>query len=45
LDWVLADRADVVVPDCEKVFIGPAAADEFFDSIPQSFIEGQPPQF
>jgi Ca2+-binding RTX toxin-like protein len=44
-DRVLADRADVVVPDCEKVFIGPAAADEFFDSIPQSFIEGLPPQF
>jgi Ca2+-binding RTX toxin-like protein len=45
IDRVLADRADVVVPDCEKVFIGPAAADEFFDSIPQSFIEGLPPQF
>jgi Ca2+-binding RTX toxin-like protein len=44
-DRVLADRADVLVPDCEKVFIGPAAADEFFDSIPQSFIEGLPPQF
>jgi Ca2+-binding RTX toxin-like protein len=45
LDRVLADRADVVAPDCEKVFIGPAAADEFFNSIPQSFIEGLPPQF
>jgi hypothetical protein len=44
-DRVLADRADVVARDCEKVFIGPAAADEFFNSIPQSFIEGLPPQF
>jgi hypothetical protein len=45
IDRVLADRADVVVPDCEKVFLGLAAADEFSDSIPQSFIEGLPPQF
>jgi Ca2+-binding RTX toxin-like protein len=45
LDRVLADRADVVSPDCEKVFIGTAAADRFFNSIPQSFIEGLPPQF
>jgi Ca2+-binding RTX toxin-like protein len=44
-DRVLADRADVVSPDCEKVFMGTAAADEFFNSIPQSFIEGLPPQF
>ena len=44
-DRVLADRADVVSPDCEKVFIGTAAADKFFNSIPQSFIEGLPPQF
>jgi Ca2+-binding RTX toxin-like protein len=45
IDRVLADRADVLSPDCEKVFIGPAAADRFFNSIPQSFIEGLPPQF
>jgi hypothetical protein len=45
LDRVLADSKDVVAPDCEKVFIGPAAADRFFNSIPQSFIEGLPPQF
>jgi Ca2+-binding RTX toxin-like protein len=45
IDRVLADRADVVTPDCEKVSIGPAAADRFFDSVPQSFIEGLPPQF
>jgi Ca2+-binding RTX toxin-like protein len=44
-DRVLADRADVVAPDCEKVFIGPAAADKFFNSIPQSFIEGLHPIF
>jgi hypothetical protein len=44
-DRVLADRADVVAPDCEKVSIGPAAADRFYNSIPQSFIEGLPPQF
>jgi hypothetical protein len=44
LDRVLADRADVVSPDCEKVFIDPAAADRFFNSIPQSFFEGLPPQ-
>jgi hypothetical protein len=45
IDRVLADRTDVVSPDCENVSIGPAAADEFFNSIPQSFIEGLPPQF
>ena len=45
IDRVLADRADVVSPDCEKVFMGTAAADKFFNSIPQSFIEGLPPQF
>jgi Ca2+-binding RTX toxin-like protein len=44
-DRVLDDSKDVVAPDCEKVFIGPAAADRFFNSIPQSFIEGLPPQF
>jgi Ca2+-binding RTX toxin-like protein len=45
LDRVLADRADVVAPDCEKVSIGPAAADKFFNSIPESFIEGLHPIF
>src|SRR5215212_7906451 len=43
-DRVLADRADMVAPDCEKVFLGPAGADEFFNSIPQSFIEGLNPE-
>ena len=45
IDRVLVDRADVLAPDCEKVSIGLAAADKFFNSIPQSFIEGLPPQF
>jgi Ca2+-binding RTX toxin-like protein len=43
-DRVLADRTDVVTPDCEKVFIGPAAADKFFNSIPESFFEGLNPE-
>ena len=45
LDRVLADRADAVAPDCEKVLIGPAAVDKFYNSIPQSFWEGLPPPF
>ena len=44
-DRVLADRADVVAPDCEKVFIAPAAANKFFNSIPQSFWESLPYPF
>ena len=44
-DRVLADRADVIAPDCEKVFVGLASADAFFESIPESFWEGLPPQF
>ena len=44
LDRVLADRADMVAPDCEKVFLGPAAADKFFNSIPESFFEGLNPE-
>jgi hypothetical protein len=45
LDRVLADRADVVAPDCEKVFIGRDSFDAFFESIPQSFWQGLHPQF
>src|SRR5918997_4156878 len=45
LDRVLADRADMVAPDCEKVFIGLGSQDAFFESIPESFFEGLPPQF
>jgi Ca2+-binding RTX toxin-like protein len=44
-DRVLADRADVTAPDCERVFIGGGSADEFFESIPQSFWEGLHPRF
>jgi Ca2+-binding RTX toxin-like protein len=44
-DRVLADRADALAPDCEKVFIGGGSIDEFFESIPQSFWEGLHPQF
>jgi Ca2+-binding RTX toxin-like protein len=43
-DRVLADRKDLVAPDCEKVFVGLGSADAFFGSIPQSFIEGLNPK-
>jgi Ca2+-binding RTX toxin-like protein len=39
-DRVLADRKDLVAPDCERVFIGLASGEEFFESIPPSFFEG-----
>ena len=44
-DRVLADRADVIAPDCEKVFVGERKVEAFIDSIPESFWEGLPPQF
>ena len=44
-DRVLADRADAVAPDCEKVFIGSGSIDEFFESIPENFWEGLHPRF
>jgi Ca2+-binding RTX toxin-like protein len=44
-DRVLVDRKDVVAPDCERVVIGLASFDEFFNSIPQSFFEGLQPGF
>ena len=44
-DRVLADRKDVVAPDCERVVIGLASFEQFFNSIPQSFFEGLHPQF
>jgi hypothetical protein len=44
-DRVLADRADVVAPDCERVFVGERNAEAFYKSIPGSFWEGLPPQF
>jgi Ca2+-binding RTX toxin-like protein len=45
LDRVIADRKDVLAPDCEKVFFGLGSEDEFIASIPQSFFEGLHPQF
>jgi hypothetical protein len=42
---VLADRKDVLAPDCEKVFFGFGSADEFNASIPQSFFAGLHPQW
>jgi Ca2+-binding RTX toxin-like protein len=44
VDRVLADRADVVSPDCEKVFIGLGSQDAFLESIPESFFEGLNPE-
>jgi Ca2+-binding RTX toxin-like protein len=44
-DRVLADRKDVLAPDCEKVLVGFGSADEFTASIPQSFFAGLHPQF
>ena len=41
-DRVLADRADVVAPNCERVFVGLRKIDEYFASIPPSFFEGPP---
>jgi Ca2+-binding RTX toxin-like protein len=43
-DRVLADRKDVVARDCERVVIGLASQEEFFNSIPQSFFEGLHPR-
>ena len=41
-DRVIADRTDVIAPDCERVFFGLASEEEFFESIPESFWEGLP---
>jgi hypothetical protein len=41
-DRVMADRTDVIAPDCERVFFGRRHIDEFLDSIPESFWEGLP---
>jgi Ca2+-binding RTX toxin-like protein len=43
-DRVLADRADVVAPDCERVLVGERKIDAFYESIPQSFFEGLNPE-
>jgi Ca2+-binding RTX toxin-like protein len=49
-DRILADRKDLVAPDCERVRIAHGSReevkqqeDEFFASIPQSFYEGLQP--
>jgi len=49
-DRVLADRADVVVPDCERVKIVRGSREavlrqekEFLESIPESFFAGLQP--
>jgi hypothetical protein len=44
-DRVIADREDVLAPDCEKVFFGLGSEDEFIESIPDSFFAGLHPQF
>jgi hypothetical protein len=48
-DRVLADRADIVAPDCEKVVVVRGSLEDierqerrFFESIPQSFFAGLP---
>lgn len=41
-DRVLADRQDLVAPDCEKVSVGLGSADAFYDSVPESFWDGLP---
>jgi Ca2+-binding RTX toxin-like protein len=42
LDRVIADRTDVIAPDCERVFYGRRKIGAFFGDIPQSFFEGLP---
>jgi Ca2+-binding RTX toxin-like protein len=42
-DRVLADRTDVIAPDCERVFFGRSNINAYFESFPQSFWEGLPP--
>ena len=44
VDRVLADRKDVISPDCERVTVGLRNLEAFAESIPESFIEGLPPQ-
>jgi Ca2+-binding RTX toxin-like protein len=41
-DRVLADRTDVIAPDCERVFFGRSNIDAYFESFPESFFEGLP---
>jgi Ca2+-binding RTX toxin-like protein len=41
-DRVVADRLDVIAPDCERVFYGRRHLDAFFDSIPNNFWDSLP---
>ncbi|HLL41030.1 MAG TPA: calcium-binding protein [Rubrobacteraceae bacterium] len=43
VDRVLADRADVVAANCERVFAGLRKIDAYRKDIPESFWEGLPP--
>jgi len=45
LDWVFADREDMVAADCERVADRVSEFDEVGNSIPQSFWDGLPPPF
>src|SRR5918994_148990 len=45
MDWVFADRKDMVAPNCEKVADRGSEFDRVFASIPQSFWDGLPPPF
>jgi Ca2+-binding RTX toxin-like protein len=42
VDWVFADRKDLIAPDCERVADRESEFEELFDSIPESFFEGLP---
>ena len=42
-DRVLADRKDMVAPDCERVTVNSRSDEAFYNSIPQSFFEGLNP--
>jgi len=44
-DRVFADRKDVIAPDCERVADRESEFEELFDSIPERFFEGLPPDF
>jgi Ca2+-binding RTX toxin-like protein len=41
-DRVLADRTDVIAPDCERVFFGRGNIDTWVEDIPESFWAGLP---
>ncbi len=51
-DRVLADRADVIAPDCERMVVVDGSLEDFirqegrfFESVPASFFEGLAPIF